>query len=68
VNAITTYLSINVENFEKMLEDNTQKMQAMQVEYSNLERSNQLLNELLKEIAELTAGGQDGRKENVQGS
>lgn len=68
---IKTYLSSNVANFQKMIDDNTAKMQQMEQEFQALKNTNAFLAELLKETVELTTentGGQDVGTENVQSS
>ena len=56
---------------EKMIDDNTAKMQQMEQEFQALKNTNAFLAELLKETVELTTentGGQDVGTENVQSS
>lgn len=67
MSVINTYLTGNLNEFKKLVQNNLERMGTLKQEFDALQGNNNFLNQLIQEIEQLKQGEENG-KEGIQSS
>lgn len=67
MSVINTYLTGNLNEFKKLVQNNLERMEVLKQEFEALQGNNNFLNQLIQEIEQLKQGEENG-KEGIQSS